>query len=79
MTDKKVILFAGVTEKTITWTPEMTARFGAFPEVEVYLARPDADVYDKTAIAPTIDAPPPLFTQMHFAFGGPVSGFIMIM
>ncbi len=79
MTNKKVILFAGLSEKTITWSPAMEDRFGVFPATQVYLSRPGTDVYDKTAVQPTIDAPVPGFITMTFNFGGPVSGFIAIM
>jgi len=79
MTDKKIISFAGLSVKTITWSAPMAARFGIFPASQVYLSRPGTDVYDKTAVQPTIDAPVPGFITMTFNFGGPVSGFIAIM
>ncbi len=78
MNNKEQIDITSESTKTISWTPTRKTRFGDFPEIEVYLQGPATGEYIKTPIQPSIDAPPPAFTQMNFDFGAPVTGFILI-
>jgi len=75
--ETEIISFADVSSFTVSWTPTRQARFGAFPEVEVYL-KDDTDTYYKAAVQPYVDNPPPGFTTMYFNFSGDETGFILI-
>lgn len=63
--------------KTILYTAARKKRFGEFPEVECWLTD-ETDTYFLAAVQPTIDAPPPGFTQMNWDFGSNVTGFIVL-
>lgn len=75
--ETEIIYIIEESTKTINWTTNRRSRFGAFPEVEVYLKGEDNLLY-KAAVQPYIDFPPPDFTKMFFEFSGNQNGFISI-
>lgn len=77
--NKEIVTIAAEDTKVISWTTERKARFGKFPEVEVYVQDEDG-VYYKSPVQPVIiGVPPAPLVSLTFEFSGPVNGFIMIM
>lgn len=74
----ELLYFTNVANYQFSWTSGRIAKFGIFPEIELYVTGPDG-VYYKSPSQPWIDAAPGAgFTTMYFDFGGPATGFILI-
>lgn len=73
----ELVYFDNVDSLSISWTALRQQRYGVFPEVETYI-KDDTNAYYKSATQPYVDAPPPGFTVLHFDFGGPSTGFVLI-
>jgi hypothetical protein len=73
----EIIYFADVSSVDVTWTGSRAARFGAFPEIEVWFNN-DTGGSNIAWVPITVDAPAPAQTQFTIYNGSNQSGFIIL-
>lgn len=75
--DAETIFFAGVDEVIVSWNDARKARFGAFPEIEVWINDGPGQIYKENSSI-KVDAQPPATTQFIIQLTGIASGWIVL-
>ncbi len=75
--DPEIIAITNEAVKVFTWTNTRKNKYGAFPSIEVWI-QDEAGTLFLSAAQPIIDAGPPDFTTMTFAWEAAKTGFIVI-
>lgn len=75
--DVEVITFTSVPSVTVNWTAARQARFGQFPEIEVWIDDGGL-LFKANTVDIRVDAAPPSTTAFTIYPGGTASGFIIL-